>query len=108
MLEPGDRATNVWNLFVRGSEIQVRYKLLYRAADNRDYETDWRTADDRQVLVPDPFPSVRTVTVIPPSNWTVLDQVFVDLSYEDKANDFSQESSLHFAEDDHVNKTFSV
>src|SRR5262249_12351554 len=97
-----------WNLFVRAPDIEFRYKLIYRAANNRDYEADWRSTTDREVMVRDPFPSKRTVLVVPPSNWNALDQVFVDLSYEDKANQVPQDDSFGFSATDRTNKAFTV
>lgn len=98
-----------WNLFVQQrGPTEFKYRLLFRAADNRDYDTGWRTTDAREVIVRDPFPSKRTLLVVPPGNWDSLDQAFVDLVYEDKANQFRQEESLTFSASDKANKTFVV
>jgi hypothetical protein len=103
-----DKADKTWNLFVRNPDLGFQYKLIYRAANNEDYETDWRVSTTREVMVKDPFPSKRTVLVAGPANWAALDQVFVDVAYEDKANQFTQEDSFQFSESDHANKTFTV
>jgi hypothetical protein len=104
-----DTAETSWPLFVQDTgAVAFRYKLIYRGADNKDYETDWKTTDAREVMVRDPFPSKRTVTIVPPTVWTALDQVFVDVSYEDPANDVHEEASFNFTEADRPNKTFSV
>lgn len=104
-----DAPEGSWRLFVQQSgPVSFRYKVIYRAADNKDYESDWRVTDAREVMVRDPFPSKRTVTVVPPAVWTSLDQVFVDVSYADAANGVHEEASFNFSEADHVNKTFAV
>lgn len=104
-----DAAEVSWPLFVQQpGPVSFRYKLIYRAADNKDYETDWRLTDAREVMVRDPFPAKRTVMVVPPAVWTSLDQVFVDVSYEDTANGVHEEASFNFAESDRTNKTFAV
>jgi hypothetical protein len=98
-----------WALFVQQpGPVSFRYKLIYRAADHKDYEVDWRVTDAREVMVRDPFPMKRTVTVVPPTVWTSLDQVFVDVSYEDATNDVHEEASFTFTEAERPNRTFTV
>ena len=59
-----DHPGRSWGLFIRETgPVAFRYRLLYRAADNRDYQTDWRPTDTREVMVRDPFPSKRTLMV---------------------------------------------
>jgi hypothetical protein len=104
-----DNTSKTWNVFVRQQgPLQFKYKLIYRAADNRDFETEPRTTDAREVMVRDPFPTKRSVLIVPPANFGVLDQVFVDLLYEDKKNQYRQEESYNFSQTDHPNKTFSI
>lgn len=103
-----DRQDKTWNLFVRAPEVEFKYKLIYRAANNRDYETDWRSSTSREVMVKEPFPTKRTILVVGPTNWAALDQVFIDLSYEDKVNQVLQEDSFQFSEEDRANKSFVV
>jgi hypothetical protein len=52
-----DAAETSWPLFVQDTgPVSFRYKLIYRGADNKDVETDWKTTDAREVMVRDPFP----------------------------------------------------
>lgn len=102
-------ADKTWKLFVQQrGPIEFRYRLLFRAADNRDFDTGWRTTDAREVIVRDPFPAKRTLLVVPPANWDALDQAFVDLVYEDKANQVRQEETFIFSATEKANKTFLV
>jgi hypothetical protein len=104
----GTNASKTWNLFARQTDVTFRYRLIYRAANNKDVDTDWRTSDAREVMVRDPFPAKRSVLMVPPPNWTSLDQLFVDCFYEDAKNKFRQEDSFNFSESDMANKAFTV
>jgi hypothetical protein len=103
--KPGD----TWPLFVleRG-DVPISYRLIYRAADNRDYTTPWTSTLDQQVIVRDPFPQKRTVTVVPAVDWNIVDQIFVDFDYEDAPNNFRVTESINLTESDRASKTFSV
>lgn len=90
-----------WRIFVldpRKSE--YAYKLVYRAADNRDVEGGWTTTDAEQISVRDPFPTKRVVQVVPNVDWSQVERCFVDLRYEDAANDVLEEATLDFAQGD--------
>jgi hypothetical protein len=98
-----------WKIFVRNPQrTQFEYKLVLRAADNRDIEKPWVMADEEHVFVRDPFPSKRVVDVVVSVPWSQVQDVFVDLSYEDPQNDVLQEASVHFSQTDSNPKSFSV
>ena len=59
-------------------------------------------------MVRDPYPMKRTVQVVPSFNWDEVERAFIDLSYEDKANQVSEAESFEFTTDDKATKTFSV
>lgn len=86
-----------WRMFILDTRKRdFSYRLVYRAADNRDVDTGWKTTDEEQITVRDPFPRKRTLDVVANVDWNQVDQVFVDLRYEDKANDIFEEASFNF------------
>jgi hypothetical protein len=98
-----------WKIFVRDSQrTKFEYKLIFRAADNRDIERTWVEADEEQVFVRDPFPQKRVVDVVTSVSWALVQDVYVDLSYEDPQNAITQEASLHFSQTDSNPKSFAV
>jgi hypothetical protein len=111
-----DHPEKTWSLFVQrkaqdtegSTPVDFRYRLTFHAADNRDFQTDWQSTTDRQVIVRDPFPQKRKLEVVPPANWTALDQAFVDLVYDDRKNQFRQEDSFRFTATENTPKTFMI
>jgi len=98
-----------WKIFVRDPKLtQFDYKVIFRGADNRDLERPWVTSEDEQVFVRDPFPNKLRVDVVPNVPWSQVQDVFVDLMYEDKQNNILQQESLHFAANDATAKAFTV
>jgi hypothetical protein len=87
-----------WHIFILDpAKRDFAARLVFRAADHRDVDTGWRTSDEEQVVVRDPFPRKRSVDVVANVNWDEVEQVFVDLRYEDRPNDVFEEASFHFA-----------
>jgi hypothetical protein len=104
-----EKPDDTWPLFVlQRGDVPISYRLIYRAADNRDYTTPWTSTLDQQVIVRDPFPQKRTVTVVPAVDWNIVDQIFVDFDYEDAPNNFRVSESINLTESDRASKTFSV
>jgi uncharacterized protein YaaQ len=112
-----DRSEAVWKLFTqRSGAIEFEYKIIYRAADNRDVEKPWTRSREEQILLRDPFPSDqrRTVDIVANVSWTEVDQVFVDLvysdpqSYADAPDGVYKEASVSFSQTDATTKSFSV
>jgi hypothetical protein len=101
--------TKRWKWFLRDrAKDAFEYRVTYRAADNRDFATDWRSSTDEQVLLRDPRPSRRTVSVVPAVSWELVSRIFVDLTYRDPVNGVFEEQSLHFSRTDDQPKSFSV
>jgi hypothetical protein len=93
-----DKQDATWRIFILDSRKRdFSYRLIYRAADHRDLDTGWKITDEEQVAIRDPFPRKRTLDVVPNVDWNQVDQVFVDLRYEDKANDVFEENSFAFS-----------
>jgi len=104
-----EKPEQAWKIFVRDPKLtQFDYKLIFRAANNRDIERPWVTSDEEQVFVRDPFPNKLRVDVVPNVPWTQVQDLFVDLQYEDKENNILQQDSLHFAPADAAAKAFTV
>ncbi len=93
-----DRQDATWRIFILDpARRSFDYRLVFRAADNRDVDSGWKTTEDEQVTVRDPFPRKRELDVVANVDWNVVDQVFVDLRYEDEANDIFEEASLSYS-----------
>ncbi|MCY7279038.1 MAG: hypothetical protein LH702_36205 [Phormidesmis sp. CAN_BIN44] len=98
-----------WKMFVRDpKQNQFQYKLIYRAADNRDVETTFADNDDERITIRDPRPNKRSLTVIPNLDWNLIERAFVDLIYNDFKNDVYAEQSFEFSKDDSVSKSLKV
>src|SRR5690606_10865963 len=72
-------------------------RIIFRAADNRDVDTGWKSNEDEQVTVRDPFPRMRIVAVVPNVDWSQIVRCFVDLRHADSVNDIFVEESFEFA-----------
>jgi hypothetical protein len=98
-----------WQIFVLDpAKRTFEYKLLHRAADNRDIESAWQASERELVDVRDPVPPGNRLRldVMPVVRWDDIEQVFVDLAYDDPANDVHVESSLTFSPTDRGPKSF--
>ncbi len=94
-----DKQDATWRMFILDTRKRdFSYRLVYRAADNKDVDTGWKTTDEEQVTVRDPFPRKRTLDVVANVDWNQVDQVFVDLRYEDKPHDILEETSFNFSQ----------
>ena len=82
----------------------------YHAADNRDRVEDWTTLDQELLTIRNPVPKSRSVTVVPAVPWDLVSMVFVELSYQDIANDLFETKSLFFmnSDTDRIPKSFVV
>lgn len=99
----------VWKIFVRDPQrTQFQYKLIYRAADNRDVETAFIETDEERVTIRDPRPNKRTLTVVSSLDWATVERAFVDLTYQDDENDVFSDASFEFNSIDNASKTFKV
>jgi hypothetical protein len=104
-----DHASQTWKMFVQDPALrQFRYKLTYRAANNRDLELPWATSDQEHLTLRDPRPNKRTLTVVPVLDWTTVDRAFVDVRYVDKVHDIFVEDSFELSPSKADSKTFQV
>jgi len=106
-----DKATESksWKWFRRDvAKDAFEYRMTFRAADHRDWSLDWRSTRDEHVLVRDPRPAARSVTIVAAVQWSAVQQVFVDVSYRDDANGVRAEQSFAFSQVSMASQTFSV
>jgi hypothetical protein len=86
------------------------YRISHRAANNADIDTGWLPTDRELVDIRDPFGTQRlrvdVVPVVP--RWDDVEQIFVDLEYDDPANNFRETASLTFSASDKAPKPFIV
>ena len=93
-----DKGSQDWRIFILNPQLTgFDYKLIYRGVDGHDLEKDWVTTDQQEIILHDPFPNKRKVDVVAAVSWDTVQNVFVDLSYEDPANGVSVENSLTFS-----------
>jgi hypothetical protein len=84
------------------------YKVIYRAVNYHDRETSWTSTTQERLTIANPTPKRRTVTVIPAVSWSLVSMVFVDLSYQDEANDIWETTSLSFDKDSNKPQNFVI
>ena len=80
------------------SSFEVRTTFL--SAQGRDVLVDWTRTDQERLIVRDPHPLRRTLTVAPALDWRLVAMAFVELRYVDSINGVDQEASLSFFDTD--------
>jgi hypothetical protein len=90
------------------TKTQFESRVVHHGADNRAVEWAWAPNNDREIKVFDPFPGARSITVVAAVPWTQVQNVFVDLSHEDKGSGARQEGSVQFAATDQAPKSFRI
>lgn len=86
-----------WPFFLRDQKKKsFDYKVIFRAIDNHDIAWDWKTTDQQQVILRDPRPNKRTVTIVPAVNPNQVSMVFVDVTYRDDGNGILVQQSFTF------------
>lgn len=104
-----DRTAEVFPIFIRDpKERTFKYRVVYHASDNKNVDMGWVDTSEEQISIRDPFPMKRTVQVVPNLNWADVTQAFVDLYYEDTANNILQEGSLTFSQTAPDPQSFTV
>ncbi|MGV0025424.1 hypothetical protein [Phormidesmis priestleyi] len=98
-----------WKMFVRDpKQTQFQYKLIYRAADNRDVVITFSDNDNERITIRDPRPNKRSLAVVSSLDWNLVERAFVDLVYDDSKNDVYAEQSFEFSKDDSASKSLKV
>lgn len=106
-----DKPSADWRFFALNKARRTfEHRISFRAANNADVDTGWIATDREFVDVRDPFGTQRlrvdVVPVVP--RWEDVEQIFVDLEYEDPANGFRESASLAFTATDRGVKPFVV
>ncbi|BAY99861.1 hypothetical protein NIES37_38440 [Tolypothrix tenuis PCC 7101] len=99
----------IWKMFV-GDRLRKKfqYQLSYQpTSGNSYYKTSWLEAEE-QIIVHNPFPQERTLTVIPLFSWSEIREVEVQLNYQDPSNNINENQVFLFSESDSENKIFSA
>ncbi|MEM7132926.1 MAG: hypothetical protein AAF702_41870 [Chloroflexota bacterium] len=98
-----------WQMFLRDrNQPDFHYQLRYNGSDgHKDVTTPWFMGQD-QIIVRDPFPQQRVLTVIPLTEWTDIREVSAELIYQDSDNDIDERLTLWFSAADTAAKTFSA
>lgn len=92
-----DHSETRWPFFLRNREKNTfDYKVIFRAFDNHDIAWDWKTTDQQQVILRDPRPNKRTVTIVSAVNPNQVSMIFVDVTYRDDDNGILSEQSYLF------------
>ena len=88
----------------------VMYRLILHGADNRDWDSGELTSEDDQIRITDPFGTRRAVEIVVPAAMfaTQIDRAFVDVRYNDDANNVHKRESFELSAADSATKRFSV
>ncbi|MGV1004992.1 MAG: hypothetical protein ACOYEV_09555 [Candidatus Nanopelagicales bacterium] len=85
-------------------------RVTFLSPEGRDVLVDWTTTDQERLIVRDPHPLRRTVTVAAAVDWRLVAMVFVEMRYTDLGNGIQEEATLSFfdTDSDRAAKTFAV
>jgi hypothetical protein len=85
-------------------------RVTFLSPAGRDVLQDWTTTDQERLVIRDPHPLRRTVTLAPAVDWRLVAMVFVEMRYVDLFNSVDEEATLSFFDtpEDRVPKTFAV
>lgn len=85
----------LWPMFVVDRDkTAYEVRTVMRAVDGNDVDSGWTISDEEEISVRNPF-RARTLSVLASVSWAEIRDVFVDVRYEDKANDVLVEDTLH-------------
>lgn len=94
-LDKENQAANWTKVIFHPRRQPVHYQVKYFMADGREFEGGERTTASTELRINDPFGSTRTVQVRGFGDFeTHIDAIFLDLSYVDTVNDFTQTKSI--------------
>jgi hypothetical protein len=88
----------LWPMFVVDRDnTAYEVRTVMRAVDGNDVDSGWSISDEEEIQVRNPF-RARTLGVLASVSWTEIREIFVDVRYEDKANDVLIEDMLYLNE----------
>ena len=71
-------------------------RITFLAVDHHDVLIDWTTTDQERLIVRNPHPLKRTISLAPAVDWRLVAMIFVELRYLDEANGVDEQQSLAF------------
>ena len=81
-------------IFARQAQ-PYQYRIKYFMQDGKEYEMDWVEGDAQRLYINDPFSSTKKIGVRAAGNLdNEIETIFVDLTYRDEANNYSQSISI--------------
>ncbi len=104
-----DTASAIWKFFVLNpGQTRYRYKVIYRSGTHKDVEMPWEDSDAEQITLRDPYPTKRTLEIVPVLDWAKVGRVFVDVAYQDDPNQVFEHASFEFSETNKQVQKFMV
>ena len=104
-------ARHVWRRFRMDEDLDAfEIRRVFHGADNTNRELPWEPINQELVLLTDPMPQKRTVTIVPNVMWELVSFILVEVSYSDMANGIFKSEPLTFDPSDQgrLPKTFAV
>lgn len=104
-------ARHIWRRFRMDEDLDgFEIRRVFHGADNANRELPWTPFNQELVLLTDPMPQKRTVTVVPNVMWDLVSFILVEVSYTDTANGIFKTEPLTFDPSDQgkLPKTFAV
>ncbi len=91
-----DHPTHTWTKVIfEEQRTPVHYRVTYFMTDGREFQGPELTTGAKELRINDPFASTRTVNVRGFGDFAArIDTIFVDLSYVDAVNSYSQNASI--------------
>jgi hypothetical protein len=89
---------HTWNLLVRDSpSVRFQYQLRYQAVMGEDFLTPWLEAEN-EIFIRHPFPQQRTLQLIPLIDWSQMQTVEAEVTYQDPHFGIYQQQRFRFLE----------
>lgn len=102
---------HVWRRFRMDEGLDsFEIQRVFHGTDNANRTLPWTAINQELVLVTDPMPQKRTVTIVPNVMWDLVSFILVEVSYTDTANGIFKTEPFTFDASDagKLPKTFSV
>ena len=71
-----------------------KYTVKYVMADGKEYQVAEQEGRAHNLFINDPFSGSKTVKVVGAADFTKIQNIFLDLSYDDDGNDYQQKKSV--------------
>ena len=71
-------------------------RITFLAVDHRDVLIDWASTDQERLIIRNPHPLKRTISLAPAVDWRLVAMMFVELRYLDEENGVDEQQNLAF------------